>query len=1177
MRATINVYQTPKIDFVSSKDSLCLKGAFAFKTIRNLTDQFTYRWIFGDGDTSFVENPTHTYLNAGKYTINLQVSNVDNYCSASVEHPVYVKPRPVAAFSMDTTQGCSPILVKFKNKSIGANFHSWNYGDGTITNIIESDHLFKTVLKDTLFEVKLIVENASSCKDTFTSKVHVFPVPIMNFTYTPSDQCYTPMYADFTNTSIGAQSYKWYFHDNMTSVELNPTMVYQLPGKYIVKLEGENEFRCMSSISHEVIKYPKPKADFTSDKKDGCVPLSISLTNKSQGASKYSWDFGDGNAKNTTDATTIYPIAGKYNVRLIVENSDKCKDTLILPIEAFPVPTPNFVFQRSDTCATPMVTNFTNTSTGALYYDWDFDNGLVATITNPKTTYTIPKDYNVKLTATNEYNCSISIQKTVTLLQKPAAEFTTNINIGCIPLVIDFKNTSTFGKYYSWEFDDGNVSNQQDTKHIFKTSGQDSIKKFQVKLIVEGSNGCKDTIEHAITTMPLPVPNFTYMTTDPCYNPMNAYFQNNSLYAKKYDWIFGNGQLSTETNPAANYLKAGVYNVDLIATNKFECKDTIRKTVQMNQKPKAQFSMDKDKGCIPLSVSFLNESLYANYSKWNFDDGNNSANTSTNNLFTKVGELNIELIVENTLGCKDTVRHKLTTFPIPVPAFNFTTTDPCYIPMITQFNNQSTGAVGYAWNFGNNQTSNLDNPSVKYDASNVYKVKLDAINEYACTTSVSKFVTVNNRPKSDFYSDKVEGCMPLKVDFTNKSIGYKFLNWNFGDTNYSTAENPNHVFLKDGKYQINLVTENSIGCKDTIAKTILVHPLPVAKFSITNSDPCFQPMEVKTYNQSTGATNYDWDFGDAITSFETHPIVNYTKVNNHLIVLNAKNEYGCLSTAKQFIRNYNTPKLTPKELPSGFCEWDQLFYSINSLFINKITWDMGNGAKKEGGTINYTYKKQGNYTITVIGEGEGGCADTVVLTQQIIVHPDPVADFNAEGIKIDDLLNGTMVFKNASKQADYYTWFFGDGDTSNVNSPTHKFHHSGDFSTTLIATNSYNCVDTITKTIHVDFFKGLYVANAIYLGHQDFQVSHFLPKGVGLFEYEITIYDDWGNLIWRSTAIDEYGRPTEAWDGTYKGEYVQQDSYVWKVNAIFRDNSVWEGKEYQPTIYKRAGTVTVIK
>ena len=113
--------------------------------------------------------------------------------------------------------------------------------------------------------------------------------------------------------------------------------------------------------------------------------------------------------------------------------------------------------------------------------------------------------------------------------------------------------------------------------------------------------------------------------------------------------------------------------------------------------------------------------------------------------------------------------------------------------------------------------------------------------------------------------------------------------------------------------------------------------------------------------------------------------------------------------------------------------------------------------------------------------------------------------------------------------------------------------------------------------IHVDFFKGLHVPNAMYIGHQDYEVSHFLPKGVGLYQYEISIYDDWGNLIWRSTEIDAFGRPSEAWDGKFNGEFVQQDSYVWKVDAIFKDDSVWEGKEYQPTVYKRSGTVTVIK
>ena len=113
--------------------------------------------------------------------------------------------------------------------------------------------------------------------------------------------------------------------------------------------------------------------------------------------------------------------------------------------------------------------------------------------------------------------------------------------------------------------------------------------------------------------------------------------------------------------------------------------------------------------------------------------------------------------------------------------------------------------------------------------------------------------------------------------------------------------------------------------------------------------------------------------------------------------------------------------------------------------------------------------------------------------------------------------------------------------------------------------------------IKVDFFKGLYVPNAMYLGHQDYEVSHFLPKGVGLFKYELTIYDDWGNLIWKTTEIDEQGRPTQPWDGKFNDEYVQQDSYVWKVEAIFKDDSVWIGKEYEPTVYKRSGTVTVIK
>jgi large repetitive protein len=109
------------------------------------------------------------------------------------------------------------------------------------------------------------------------------------------------------------------------------------------------------------------------------------------------------------------------------------------------------------------------------------------------------------------------------------------------------------------------------------------------------------------------------------------------------------------------------------------------------------------------------------------------------------------------------------------------------------------------------------------------------------------------------------------------------------------------------------------------------------------------------------------------------------------------------------------------------------------------------------------------------------------------------------------------------------------------------------------------------------------IPNALSPAHPEFEVSHFIPKGVGLAEFELLIYDDWGNLIWSTTALDAEGRPTESWDGTFNGAPVQQDSYVWKATATFMNFKVWEGKKYEKgkgnglRKFKRSGSVTVIR
>ncbi|HRE97817.1 MAG TPA: hypothetical protein PK637_13695 [Flavobacteriales bacterium] len=98
----------------------------------------------------------------------------------------------------------------------------------------------------------------------------------------------------------------------------------------------------------------------------------------------------------------------------------------------------------------------------------------------------------------------------------------------------------------------------------------------------------------------------------------------------------------------------------------------------------------------------------------------------------------------------------------------------------------------------------------------------------------------------------------------------------------------------------------------------------------------------------------------------------------------------------------------------------------------------------------------------------------------------------------------------------------------------------------------------------------------MYPGHPDFGVAHFIPTGVGLKSFRVSIYDDWGNLIWECSDIVDT-RPACAWDGTFNGAPVQQDAYVWKIEAFFLDESLWVGQLYPNGLYRAAGTVTVIR
>ena len=109
--------------------------------------------------------------------------------------------------------------------------------------------------------------------------------------------------------------------------------------------------------------------------------------------------------------------------------------------------------------------------------------------------------------------------------------------------------------------------------------------------------------------------------------------------------------------------------------------------------------------------------------------------------------------------------------------------------------------------------------------------------------------------------------------------------------------------------------------------------------------------------------------------------------------------------------------------------------------------------------------------------------------------------------------------------------------------------------------------------VELELKTGLFIPNAMAVGEPG-EAGIFFPKGTGLAEYHVWVFDGWGNLIWESEALDN-GSPADGWDGRYKGKFVPQGSYVWKVNAIFEDGTVWEGMEYSNGKITNTGSIMV--
>lgn len=241
---------------------------------------------------------------------------------------------------------------------------------------------------------------------------------------------------------------------------------------------------------------------------------------------------------------------------------------------------------------------------------------------------------------------------------------------------------------------------------------------------------------------------FTASSTQ-CEAPCTVTFKNTSKNATTYEWSFGDGAASSETNPSHTFSKAGTYKVKLIASKEGDKKD---ETVEINVvnptpglKPKAAFSSNKTSCEAPCTIVFNNSSENAEKYRWDFGNGAFSEEVSPTHTFDNSGSFKVKLTALRN-DQEDAITHEIVVrnAPVPAPIAGFTPSQTnCMTPCSITFTNQSQNATTFSWDFGDGASSTETNPSHQYTALGKYQVKLVALNS-AGQIDATKTITVGS-------------------------------------------------------------------------------------------------------------------------------------------------------------------------------------------------------------------------------------------------------------------------------------------------------------------------------------------------------------------------------------------------------------------------------------------------
>ncbi|MDZ4666808.1 MAG: PKD domain-containing protein [bacterium] len=991
----IEVYQVLKANFGYTQNS-CANRLVAFHDSSVLAT--TYRWEFGDGDTSNLMNPTHLYLRDSVYTVRLTVNGLLQFFSM-----VTVSTTPSGG-TLIASSNCDNVYTFFGAPSNNGYTYLWNF-DGGVGGNINAFAPNCTYASSGTKNVSLVLTSYGKCLAfmplTFSaSSINNANFARLSLSSPTGDFCSNSRVLN--NLSNSGSVYSYSLDTGLYLPMGTPSIVFSnlSTGYHLVRLRA-TKGTCVSTVVKEFfISTAIANFSVLPSNCNQVVSFQNFSSSSDNGGYNSMWIFGSP-AKDTSydySPSYNYVTPGNDSATLVVTASSGCVSIIK---KAFAVGTGTTTLQSGFyldliTGACENKFQFTDTTKGGtnLNYTWDFGDGSSSNLRNPTKSFGSQGTFTVTLTSSLG-GCFSTATKQIfisPLVYGPSASFKVSNSVqNLVGNSFNYINDTKYlgsgwiVKHY-WKLGDGSIDSINNS--IF-TKSYATADTFEVKLVVYSSTGCVDSISQMVYVVPVPNSKFGVIENT-CSNRQVSFIDSSTL-ANTYFWEFGDGDTSSLNSPTHLYKADGNYEVSLTINGNLRASKTILVATyptagytytSNNCKNKFQF-MAKDTG-----------DLYRYY--WSFSSGSINDTFASNPVveFNSNAKVFVELLVVAAEKCFSYApKDSFDGFLGVKAAALISSTDYCGNSRL--ITNNSTGGNVFQISLDGTSFAPYTTP-VNYTnlGSSNHQLRFVASDGFCADTAIQFFKVsplIGNFTYRSSNCDQSVECFSNVISADASPITYL---WNFAGEGTSTEAMPLFVFASSGKKYVNMVASNGSGCVLTYADSVMANSSvgPISTFIVTEikTTPCQSGFNFAS--TSPNGTQFYWSFGDGQVSDQGvlgTTFHAYLDTGFYSAVMVAINGLGC-STVSDTVPVYVSTAAKPSPIASFNsndsvqCLSYQNFNFINTSslkgagWISKFTWVLNGSLDTISNSIyGKKFPSLGVFNISLTATTNLGCTNTV--------------------------------------------------------------------------------------------------------------------------------------------------------------------------------------------------------